>query len=144
MKPLLKFTLCIIAGIVFISTQCKAQSSNAKHAIDSLKITDADEIAICKLYDDAVTEYLKELKQYNSTGTKPTPAQMDAIGKEFKQRQKDIQPQIDNFKKKATAANYQSMMSFAQFCSYESIRMSGAVMQYQKAVYKSAGTPASH
>jgi|GEM_PF-5590301 len=62
MRTTLRFILCIISTIA-ISTQCKAQLSAAgQHVIDSLKITDPDEVAVCKLYDDAVNEYLTELR----------------------------------------------------------------------------------
>jgi len=143
MKALLKFTLFMLAGTIVLSKQCKGQSSNAKHVIDSLKITDADEIALCNLYDDAVTEYLKELKEYTTGNNKPTPAQTAEINKRFQQKQKEIQPQIDSFKKKA-ASNYQQLMNFVQFCSYESMRVYSGVSPYQKGLYKNYGVPANH
>src|ERR1700729_4146221 len=133
MKTTLKFIFCIL-GTIAISTQCKAQPSNAQHIIDSLKITDSDEIAICKLYDDAVTTYLTELKQYTSGGTKPTQAQTQAINKKFQEREKEIKPQIESFKKKV-ASNYQQLMNFTQFCSYEAMRVYGGMAPYQKGAY---------
>ncbi len=146
MKTKLTFIVCVLAGTIAVSTECKAQSElspNARHVLDSLKITDADEIQICTLYDDAVSEYLTELKQYTTTNTKPTDAQTAEINKKFQQRQKEIQPQIESFKKKV-AANYQQLMTFVQFCSYESMRVVGGVSQYQPGLYKNYPVPANH
>lgn len=111
----------MLTGIAF-SIQCKAQPPNYQHLIDSLKITDPDELAICKLYDDAVNEYFTEWKQYTANGTKPTQAQQQAIGKKFKDRENAIKPQIESFRKKA-ASNYQVVMNFAQFCQIEAMRV---------------------
>jgi len=133
MKTTLKLILCMLIGIAF-STQCKAQPSNYQHLIDSLKITDPDELAICKLYDDAVTTYFNELKQYTSGGTKPTAAQQQAVNKEFQQRQQAIKPQIESFRKKA-ASNYQVVMNFAQFCQIEAMRVYGSMYPNMKGAY---------
>jgi hypothetical protein len=143
MKTLLKFMLCVLAGTIILSTQCKGQGSNARHVIDSLKITDPDEIAICNLYDDAVSEYLKELKAYTTGNNKPTQAQTQEVNKRFQEKEKEIKPQIEAFKKKV-AANYAQLMNFVQFCSYESMRVMGGLSPYQKAMYKNYGAPANH
>ena len=143
MKTLLKFTLCVLAGTIFLSTQCKAQPSNARHVIDSLKITDPDEIAICNLYDDAVSEYLKELKAYTTGNNKPTQAQTEAVNKKFQEKETEIKPRVEAFKKKV-AANYPQLMNFVQFCNYESMRVMGGLSPYQKAMYKNYAVPANH
>jgi len=127
----------------------KAQdgSANTRRVIDSLKITDADEIAICNLYDDAVTEYLKELKAYTTNGTKPTPAQSAEVSKRFQLKQKEIQPQIESFRKKL-AGNYTQLMNFVWFCNYESTRVYGGLMPlngmspYSKGAYPGYTVPA--
>jgi hypothetical protein len=143
MKTTLKFLLCILAAFA-VSTQCKAQSAIAQHLIDSLKITDSDELAICKLYDDAVTAYLTEWKQYTSNGTKPTQAQSQALNKKFQDRQKEIKPQIESFRKKV-ASNYQQAINFSQFCSIEAMRVYGTMYPNLKGGYPGGyPTPANH
>lgn len=141
MKTTLKLILCAL-GVIAISTQCKAQDSKYQHLIDSLKITDPDELAICKLYDDAVTEYFTELKQYTSSGTQPNQAQMQAVNKKFQAREKEIRPQVESFRKKA-AANYQQAMNFAWFCSYEAMRIANS-MGYKNGLYPNYPVPANH
>ncbi len=142
MRTTLKFVLFILCTIA-ISTQCKAQlSASGQHVIDSLKITDPDEVAICKLYDDAVTEYLTELKQYTANGAKPTQAQTQAVSKKFHDREQAIKPQIESFKKKV-ASNYPQLMNFVQFCTFESMRVLGA-MGYKNGAYPNYPVPANH
>ena len=143
MKTQLKFLVCVLAGTIAVSTACKAQSSNASHIIDSLKITDADEIKICTLYDDVVTEYLKEWKQYTTNNTTPTAAQSAEINKKFQQKEKEIRPQIESFRKRI-AANTPQLMNFVQFCQYESMRVYGVVSKYQQGMYKNYPVPANH
>ena len=145
MKTTLNFILCIL-GTIAISAQCKAQSggsATAQHLIDSLKITDPDEIAICKLYDDAVTTCLTELKQYTSGGAKPTQAQTQAINKKFQDREKEIRPQVESFRKKV-ASNYQQLMNFSQFVNYETMRVYGSMYPNQKGGYPNYPMPANH
>jgi hypothetical protein len=143
MKTTLKFILCILSAFA-VSTQCKAQSPIAQHLIDSLKITDSDELAICRLYDDAVTTYLNEWKQYNSNGTKPTQAQSQALNKKFQEREKEIKPQIESFRRKA-ASNYQQLMNFSQFVSLEAMRVYGTMYPNQRGMYPGGyPTPANH
>jgi len=151
MKTQLKFILCITTGILFFSTASKAQggSASTRHVIDSLKITDPDEIALCNLYDDVVTEYLNELKAYTANGTQPTAAQSAEVNKKFQQRQKEIQPQIESFKKKV-ASNYAQLMNFVYFVNYETMRVYGGMMPqngmspYSKGVYPGYPTPPNH
>ena len=145
MKTTLKFILCVL-GAIAISAQCKAQSggsATAQHLIDSLKITDPDEIAICKLYDDAVTTCLTELKQYTSGGAKPTQAQTQAINKKFQDREKEIKPQVESFRKKI-ASNYQQLMNFSRFVNYETMRVYGSMYPNQKGGYPNYPMPANH
>lgn len=151
MKTELKIILCLVTVILFFSTISKAQSgsTDAKHIIDSLKITDADEIAICNLYDDAVTEYLTELKAYTTNGAKPTAAQSAEVSKKFQEREKELKPQIESFRRKI-AANYPQLMNFAYFCNYESMRIYGGMMPangmspYSKGAYQGSPVPANH
>lgn len=148
MKIQLKFILCVAIGVLFFSTVGRAQggSASTQHVIDSLKITDPDEIALCNLYDDAVTEYLSELKAYTTNGTKPTPEQSAEASKRFQQKQKEIQPQIESFKKKV-ASNYGQLMNFVYFVNYETTRIYGGMMPqngmspYSKGAYP---VPANH
>jgi hypothetical protein len=142
MKTTLKFILCIL-GVIAVSTQCKAQPSNYQHLIDSLKITDPDELAICKLYDDAVNAYFTEWKQYTTNGTKPTQAQTQALSKEFHAREQAIKPQIESFKKKV-ASNYQVVMNFAQFCQIEAMRVYGSMYPNMKGMNPGYPPPANH
>jgi hypothetical protein len=141
MKTTLKLIVCVF-GAIAISTQCKAQSSNYRHLVDSLKITDPDELAICKLYDDAVTEYFTEWKQYTTNGTKPTPAQQQALNKKFQEREKEIKPQVESFRKKV-GSNYQQAMNFAWFCSYEAMRIANS-MGFKNGAYPGYPPSANH
>ena len=136
MKTQLKLSLCVLAIITVVSTACKGQtgsSSKSSKVLDSLKITDADEIKICTLYDQVVTEYLTQMKEV-SAGGKPTAAQAADISKKYQQQVKAIQPQIDSFKKNL-AANPQEAIKFAQFYSYEAIRLYGGMSKYQQGIY---------
>jgi hypothetical protein len=151
MKTHIKFILCVAIGILFFSTASKAQggSASTRRVIDSLKITDPDEIALCNLYDDAVTEYLTELKAYTTNGAKPTPAQSAEVSKRFQQKQKEIQPQIESFKRKV-ASNYAQLMNFVYFVNYETTRIYGGMMPqngmspYSKGAYPGYPVPANH
>jgi len=139
MKTTLKLILCLL-GIIAISTRCKAQGPSYQHLIDSLKITDPDELAICKLYDDAVTTYFTEYKQYTGNGAKPTQAQQQTINKQFQEREKAIKPQIESFRKKA-ASNYQVVMNFVAFCQIEAMRVYGSMYPNMKGMYPAGGYP---
>ena len=141
MKTALKLFLCIL-GAVAISTQSKAQDSKYQHLVDSLKITDPDELAICKLYDDAVTAYFTELKQYTTNGAKPNQAEMQALGKKLREHEQEIKPQIESFKKKI-GSNYQQAMNFAMFCSYEAMRIANS-MGIKAGAYPNYPVPANH
>jgi hypothetical protein len=144
MKTTLKLIFCMAIGLAF-SSQCKAQSTNYQHLVDSLKITDPDELAICKLYDDVITAYFTELKQYSSNGAKPTQAQQQTLNKDFQAREKALKPQIESFRKKATASNYQLAMNFAQFCQIEAMRVYGSMYPNMKGMYPGGyPQPASH
>jgi hypothetical protein len=145
MKTTLKFILCIL-GAIAISAQSKAQSgvsSTAQHLIDSLKITDPDEVAICKLYDDAVTTSLAQYKQYMSGGAKPTQAQTQAINKHFQEAEKEIKPKVESFRKKA-ASNYQVLMNFTQFVQIETMKVYGAIYPNMRGAYPGYPAPANH
>jgi hypothetical protein len=140
MKTTLKLILCVL-GAITISTQCKAQGPSYQHLIDSLKITDPDELAICKLYDDAVNAYFTEWKQYTTNGTKPTQAQTQALSKRFHDREQEIKPQIESFRRKV-GSNYQQAMNFAWFCSYEAMRIANS-MGFKNGAYPGY-PPANH
>lgn len=139
MKTTLKLILCLL-GTIAITSQCRAQSPQYQHLIDSLKITDPDELAICKLYDDAVTTYFTELKQYTSNGAKPTQAQQQSINKQFQEREKAIKPQVESFRKKA-ASNYQVVMNFVAFCQIEAMRVYGSMYPNMKGMYQPGAYP---
>jgi gas vesicle protein len=146
MKTQLKLSICVLAIITVVSTACKGQpgsASKSNKVLDSLKITDADEIKICTLYDQVVTEYLNQMKELSTSGTQPTAAQAADISKKYQQQVKAIQPQIDSFKKNI-AANPQEALKFAQFYSYEATRLYGGMSKYQQGIYKSYGVPANH
>jgi len=141
MKTTLKFILCLL-GTIAITARCKAQDSKYQHLVDSLKITDPDELAICKLYDDAVTAYFTEYKQYTTNGSRPTQAQSQALSKKFHDREQEIKPQIESFKRKV-GSNYQQAMNFAMFCSYEAMRIANS-MGFKNGAYPGYPTPANH
>jgi hypothetical protein len=150
MKTPLKLIFFVLAAATFVSTQCKAQqtSSRASKLIDSLHITNSDEIKICDLYDEVITDYMNEMKQWSAGNSKANTAEANAIGKKYQQKVKDIQPQINNFKK-TIQGNYQEAMKFAQFCSLEAQRWFGIMSQYQKGMMPSGyggygGAPSGH
>ena len=141
MKTTLKLILCLL-GVITISTRCKAQGPTYQHLIDSLKITDPDELAICKLYDDAVTAYFAEWKLYTANGTKPTQTQSQALSKKFQEREKEIKPQVESFRKKV-GSNYQQAMNFAWFCSYEAMRIANS-MGFKNGAYPGYPPASNH
>ena len=140
MKKFTTFIFCAFIGVIFFSSPSKAQGGSAygKHLMDSLKITDPDEVAICNLYDDAVTEYFTLMKAYMANGSKPTTAQSNELNKKFQLRQKEIQPQIESFRKRV-GGNYTVAMNFAQFCSIEAMRIYGGMGI--KSPYQNGGYP---
>jgi hypothetical protein len=147
MKTQLKLILFSLGIITLISTQCKAQqgsSSRASKLIDSLHITNSDEIKICNFYDQLVTDYMSEMKQWSTGSSKTNSAAAQAIGQKYKQKAKELQPQIDSFKK-TLQGNYQEAMKFAQFWSLETQRWLGVMTQYQKGMYPGyGGAPSGH
>ncbi len=148
MKTQLKLIFFLLGVISFISTQCKAQpatSSRASKLIDSLHITNSDEIKICNLYDEVITDYANAMKQWSTGNQKANAAQANELQKKYQQQMKDIQPQVDSFKK-TVQGNYQEAMKFAQFCALEGQRIYGAMAQYQQGMYKAHGTsqPTTH
>jgi len=141
MKTQLKLILFSLGVITLISTQCKAQtSSRAGKLIDSLKITNSDEIKICNLYDEVITDYVTHMKQWSAGNTKANAAEANELQKKYKEKMKDIQPQVDSFRK-SVQGNYVEAMKFAQFCALEAQRVVGSMSQYQQAMYKAYGTP---
>lgn len=87
---------------------------------------------------------MNEMKQWSTGNSKANAAEAQAIGKKYQQRVKELQPQIDSFKK-TMQGNYQEAIKFAQFCSIEAQRWLGVMTHYQKGMYPGyGGVPSGH
>jgi len=143
MKTPLKLILAVLAIVTFISTECKGQSgttSRASKLIDSLHITNSDEIKICNLYDQIITDYANAMKQWSTGNQAANASEANELQKKYQQQMKDIQPQLDSFKKNMQG-NYVEALKFAQFCALEGQRIYGSMAQYQQGMYKHYATP---
>ena len=103
--------------------------------MDSLSITDPDEKKVCALYDDAVTDYLKEFKTAFADTSKEAAARREDLDKKWQEKEKDIKPQLEALRVKMTTVPGEAA-KFAQFSMYESKRLMGIMAEYQKAMMK--------
>jgi hypothetical protein len=139
MKTHLKRSLFVLVAATLISVSAKAQPGSRRNSvIDSLNITDPDEKKVLALYDDAITDYLTEWKSLAADPKKFNETYRKDIDAKYKQRAKDIQPSIDNLRKKFQG-NYAEAMKFAQFSQYESQRLMIIYSKYQQQFMKAYG-----
>jgi len=147
MKTLSKLSLIVIS-VTIIAIACKQKSNSSSSAgtdvvtsskgnsvMDSLSITDPDEKKICALYDDAITDYLKEFKTLLSDTSKAAIARRDELDKKWKEKEKEIQPQVEAFRKKVALVPGEAL-KFSQFSVYESRRLMSVIVDYQKMMMK--------
>jgi hypothetical protein len=153
MKTLSKFNFFVVAAIAVVALSCKpkagssgsdavsatnsttAASSKGNSVMDSLNITDPDEKKICALYDDAITDYLTNLKTLTTDTTAAAKAKRDELDKKWRERDSTIKPQVEALQRKV-AMNPAEAMKFAQFSVYESKRLMPVMMEYEKSVLK--------
>ena len=159
MKTLLKFNFFALAAIAIVAVACKpkpgsgavsatnsttAASAKGNTVMDSLNITDPDEKKICALYDDAITDYLTNMKTLTTDTSKAAEEKRKELDDKWKAKEAAIKPQVENWRRKV-AMNPSEAMKFAQFSMYESKRLMAIMMDYEKSVLKNmpASTPGS-
>jgi len=153
MKNRLKINFFVLAAIALVAVSCKpksgssgsgavsstnsttAASAKGNSVLDSLSITDPDEKKICALYDDAITDYLTNLKTLTTDTGAAAKAKRDELDKKWRQRDSTIKPQVEALQRKV-AMNPSEAMKFAQFSMYESKRLMPVMMDYEKAIMK--------
>jgi hypothetical protein len=159
MKTLSKLSLFALASVAIIAVSCKGKSNTASttsngsdivastkgnSVMDSLNISDPDEKKVCALYDDVITDYLKEVKILAADTSKAAAAQRAALDQKYKDREKEIQPQIEAMRRKI-ALNPTEAMKFTQFSVYESKRIMAIYTTYMQSALKNypTATPAT-
>lgn len=147
MKTLSKLNLVALALVAIIAVACKgksgssgsnstvAESAKGNSVMDSLSITDPDAKKVCALYDDAITDYMKEFKGLLIDTSKEAEARRDALDKKWREKEKEIQPQLEALRKKMMVSPTETA-KFAQFSAYESRRLMSVVAEYQKLMMK--------
>jgi len=148
MKTRPKLSLFLLAIVAIIAVGCKGKSNSSSSAnsetavsakgnsvMDSLSITDPDEKKVCALYDDAITDYLKEFKTALTDTSKAANARREELNKKWQAKEKEIQPQVEALRVKMLAVPAEAT-KFAQFSAYESQRLMGIMAEYQKAMLK--------
>jgi hypothetical protein len=147
MKTHSKLNLVALALVAIIAVACKGKSSSStsnstvaespkgNSVMDSLSITDPDERKVCALYDDAITDYMKEFKGLLIDTSKEAEARREALDKKWRDKEKEIQPQLEALRKKMVV-NSTETVKFAQFSGYESRRLMSVIAEYQKLMMK--------
>jgi len=157
MRKKLTLILFVSASVALVAVSCKpksgssgsdavssansttAASAKGNTVMDSLNITDPDEKKICALYDDAITDYLANVKTLSDDTSAAAKAKRDELEKKWKEKNDAIKPQVEEWRKKV-AMNPSEAMKFAQFSMYESKRMMAIMMDYEKAMMKNMPT----
>ena len=149
MKTRSKLSLFLLAVVAIIAVGCKGKSNSSSSSsgsdavasakgttvMDSLNITDPDEKKVCALYDDAITDYLKEFKTALTDTSKEAEARREDLDKKWKEKEKEIQPQVDALRAKMQTVPAEAT-KFVQFSAYESQRLMGVMAEYQKMMMK--------
>jgi len=147
MKTRSKLNMVALALVAIIAVACKGKSSSStsnstvaespkgNSVMDSLSITDPDAKKVCALYDDAITDYMKEFKSSLTDTTKEAEARRQALDKKWRDKEKEIQPQLEALRKKMMVSPNETA-KFAQFSAYESRRLMSVVAEYQKLMMK--------
>lgn len=149
MKTLSKLSFFVLAAAAIISVSCKGKtapastsggsdivaSTKGNSVMDSLNITDPDEKKVCALYDDAITDYLKELKTLAADTSKAAAAQRADLDKKYQEREKEIKPQVEAMRRKVAIVPGEAM-KFTQFSIYESKRVMAAFSTYEQGALK--------
>ncbi|HZY37686.1 MAG TPA: hypothetical protein VFE53_13605 [Mucilaginibacter sp.] len=159
MKTILKVNLFILAAIAVVAISCKgksgssgsdavsatnsttAASAKGNSVMDSLNITDPDEKKVCALYDDAITDYLTNIKTLSTDTSAAAKQKRDDLDKKWKEKEAAIKPQVESLRQKI-AMNPTEALKFTQFSVYESKRLMGVMMEYEKNMLKNMPTTA--
>ncbi len=116
------------SGSVVVATP----ASSGNSLIDSLQITDPAEVKLCKLYDDALTEYMKRVQVVLTDTAKLRSPEYTDIDKKFQERAKELESQTNSLKA-TLATNPVELMKIEKFWIYESQRMAALTVKYQMA-----------
>lgn len=148
MKTFSKTGLYLLAVIAIVAVSCKGKTSSSSSSpsetavsakgnsvMDSLSISDPDEKKVCALYDDAITDYVKEFKSAFTDTTKAAAARREALDKKWQEKEQAIKPQLEALRVKMAASPAETE-KFVQFSAYESKRLMGVMAEYQKAMMK--------
>jgi hypothetical protein len=114
------------------SAAAATPASTGNSLIDSLQITDPAEVKLCKLYDDALTEYVKRVQIALTDTSKLRSPEYADIDKKFRDRAKELEPQTNSLKATLTT-NPMELLKFEKFWIYEAQRMSAATVKLQMA-----------
>ena len=147
MKTFSKFSLFLVAVVAILAVSCKGKSSSSSSSsgdvvsakgnsvLDSLGISDPDEKKVCAMYDDAITDYIKEFKNGLTDTSKEANTRREELDKKWRDKEKEIQPQLEALRNKMVTVPAEAT-KFAQFSAYESRRLMGIVAEYQKMMMK--------
>jgi hypothetical protein len=105
------------------------QAAKGGSVIDSLQITDPAEVKLCKLYDDAVTEYMNRVQLALTDTSKVKSTDYTDIDKKFKDESEKLQPEIKNLQVTLTS-NPVELMKFEKFSIYEGQRMAAIATKF--------------
>jgi hypothetical protein len=156
MKTQFKLSFFVWAGVAVMAAGCKGKndsssaassasdvvaSSKGNSVMDSLSITDPDEKKVCALYDDAITDYMKELKTLSTDTSKAAAQKRADLDKEYRDKEKAIRPQIEAVRQKLVS-NPMEESKFIQFSAYESKRLMSVMTDYTKGIMKNIPTSA--
>jgi hypothetical protein len=112
------------------SAPTTAQAAKGNSVIDSLQITDGDEVKLCKLYDDVVTEYTKRMQIVLTDTSKLRTLDNSEIDKKFKEESEKLKPEMKDLQVKLSS-NPVELMKFEKFSLYEAQRISSMAMKFQ-------------
>jgi len=159
MKTLSKLNLFLLAAVAIVAVSCKGKSgspgssvpaTNSTSAVsakgnsvmDSLNITDPDVKKICALYDDAITDYVANMKTLTTDTSAAARQKIEDINKKWKEKDEAIKPQVEAMQRKV-AMNPAEAMKFVQFSAYESKRIMAVMLPYEQSLLKNMPGAAS-
>jgi len=157
MKTLLKLNLFFLTATAVIAVSCKGKSgsssvpaTNSTSAVsakgnsvmDSLNITDPDVKKICALYDDAITDYVTNMKMLTTDTSAAAKQKIDELDKKWKEKDEAIKPQVEAMRRKV-AMNPAEALKFAQFSTYEAKRIMAVMLPYEQSMLKNLPGAAS-
>jgi len=89
-------------------------ASTGNSLLDSLQITDPAEVKFCKLYDEALTEYVKRVQIAMTDTAKLRSPEYADIDKKFRDQAKELEPQVNSLRT-TLATNPMELMKFEKF-----------------------------